>query len=447
MVQLAEWFDQAMAGIVERLPVDRLTGASVVVAVLALALLAWLLLPMLLAWRLGVSNPKDRVEIAASYRAAVGKLLLLPVLFGSSIYTLYQASQAARQSARTEYLQQYAYGFESLQMESPGARVGGVYAIDQLIRSGGTVRAPLLKGLAVHAVEHRPRGTNGESQTITPDAQAVFDVLTLRPREEPGRETRFNLAKGQFRGLRLPEIIDSTGARLRAQFVEANLYRADLSASDLYRASFYLANLRYANLDGANLTECDFTKAGLYGATLCHDRNLAAPVLQDGGSHPVQAWNAAFYEADARNAWFPHAKLAEAQFGFARLDDAHFEYAILDKASFGGASMQGVHARGAVAKGAEFVPNAGVPTVLVGADFSFADLSGARFDRANLTGADFTGANLEGATLREAALGGAKLDGARICATVMPNGELSHRDCDAQWKEPQPETIACARPG
>jgi len=72
--------------------------------------------------------------------------------------------------------------------------------------------------------------------------------------------------------------------------------------------------------------------------------------------------------------------------------------------------------------------------VLSDADLTGADMTGAIFYFAIIQGADLTGANLTRADLYGADLFRSKLDGAttteaRICHTVMPDGQRSYNQC------------------
>lgn len=72
--------------------------------------------------------------------------------------------------------------------------------------------------------------------------------------------------------------------------------------------------------------------------------------------------------------------------------------------------------------------------ILSDADLRGADLTGAIFYFAIVQGADLTGANLTRADLYGADLFRSKLDGAttaeaRICHTVMPDGQRSYNQC------------------
>jgi len=66
---------------------------------------------------------------------------------------------------------------------------------------------------------------------------------------------------------------------------------------------------------------------------------------------------------------------------------------------------------------------------LTNADFYFADLTDATLASADLTGAKMEGANLTGADLRSATLNLGALKLATVCRTIMPDDEISMRDC------------------
>ncbi|MDG2195831.1 MAG: pentapeptide repeat-containing protein [SAR324 cluster bacterium] len=62
-------------------------------------------------------------------------------------------------------------------------------------------------------------------------------------------------------------------------------------------------------------------------------------------------------------------------------------------------------------------------------DLSYADLRGANLSRANLRNADLRETDLREANLRDANLSYAILRGATFCNTILPNGEISDKDC------------------
>lgn len=114
-----------------------------------------------------------------------------------------------------------------------------------------------------------------------------------------------------------------------------------------------------------------------------------------------------------------NANLAEIELPQAELSHSNLKMANLSQANLSGANLQG------------------------------ADLRAANLQHANLRGANLQGSNLQGANLRNAELWDAKLwdadlseaelwwaeihiedlEGARLCRTIMPNGQQLDRDC------------------
>ncbi|MEM6252643.1 MAG: pentapeptide repeat-containing protein [Cyanobacteria bacterium P01_D01_bin.156] len=123
----------------------------------------------------------------------------------------------------------------------------------------------------------------------------------------------------------------------------------------------------------------------------------------------------------------PNANLARIELPHAELSNCNLRMANLQQANLQGANLQG------------------------------ADLRAADLQNANLRGANLQGSNLEGANLRNAELWEARwwdadlseaelwwaevhiedLEGARLCRTIMPDGQTLDRDC-ASHSQQQP---------
>lgn len=156
----------------------------------------------------------------------------------------------------------------------------------------------------------------------------------------------------------------------------------------------------------------------------------------------------------------PGCDLSNEDLSFAELEEANLskanlEGAILGAAKLSSANLSGANLRFAVLRQAELHN-----TVFDGADLTSAEfrcgagtctrLSGTSFRNANLTradfrvvgftpvgeegleGVDFTGADLTEATFEGASLRGALMEQAKFCRTIMPDGSLSNRDCEAE---------------
>lgn len=181
-------------------------------------------------------------------------------------------------------------------------------------------------------------------------------------------------------------------------FKGARLSGSDLFGTDLTRTSLRGADLQGVRLDRAIVTRTDFTGARLNGAML---RSLTVFPTVD----PDPADAPRFTGADLSGAEIV-ARLDGTDFRGARLVDtrlgpqpaiwgSYTPRAMLIGADFSAAELRRTDLRNAVLHFARFV-NA----TIIDASFRGADLSGADFTGAELRDTDFTGANLDGAILK-----------------------------------------------
>lgn len=106
----------------------------------------------------------------------------------------------------------------------------------------------------------------------------------------------------------------------------------------------------------------------------------------------------------------------------------------LTEAAFAGQSLVGANLIGATLEDSDFSTT---DLFLAQLDEARADrinprdasLKAATFVGASLRNADFRGADLSGARLKDADITNARFDGAILCNTVMPEGELSRETC------------------
>ncbi len=109
-------------------------AAIALIAVVAILILAaWLWGPVLLTSRRKYETRKDRVEDTDRYRRYIGQVLTVPVLVVAALYTLHEAAQAARESAEKSQQEKYSFGFQTLADGNITTRLGGVYALAQLM--------------------------------------------------------------------------------------------------------------------------------------------------------------------------------------------------------------------------------------------------------------------------------------------------------------------------
>jgi hypothetical protein len=185
-------------------------------------------------------------------------------------------------------------------------RLGGVYALERLMRDASADEANIIEVLSAYVRDHTGISATVSQATTSPapphpptDVQAALTVLGRRP--DPRSHVNIDLTWADITGADLTGAdlaradlrdADLTGAYLRsadltgAALRNANLTRAYLRFADLTGA--YLryddltdANLRSADLTGANLTGANLTGANLTGVNLTNARwPLNAPVPQ-----------------------------------------------------------------------------------------------------------------------------------------------------------------------
>ena len=113
------------------------------------------------------------------------------------------------------------------------------------------------------------------------------------------------------------------------------------------------------------------------------------------------------------------ADLSDADLRFADLSRTYLNYADLRRADLRSANLHGANLRW---------------TSLDAANLSEANLSEANLTLANLEGADLHGANLSGANMYHTKFSSTT----KFCITMMPDGSINNRDCDALGVKPPP---------
>ncbi|MGO4128288.1 pentapeptide repeat-containing protein [Inquilinus sp. YAF38] len=467
---------------------------ALIAAVVLLALIAWVLGPVLLTAPHRYETRKERSEDSDRYRRNIGQLLIVPVLMVAALYTLYQVNRAAREGAANSRQEQYSQGFEALASFNISTRLIGLHALAQLmggnrpddlcpdgnqrpLSGAGTgdtasgapagsaqdqIYRVALDAIAAHAVVsshlaptasdtdagHRAREEASHEATVGADTQAALSVIARRRCEAYTREVPLNLSDGYFRGTSMAY----------AQLIRSDLRGSDLSASELYLANFYQSNLDKADFGGSNLTRASFANASLTGADFSPDQNLASPYLPRRPYLRTQLGRAQIVSADVQGADFWCAMLNEARLDDSQLGGADFRHATLSRATLLGAKGAGAKFNAACGPRANFSiassgRTEGRKSNFSGADFSDgffrsarfdridlrggifvrADLTGATFENSDLTNADFRGANLTGAKFDGANLTGVRMGGALICDVSGLPDTIAPQNCAAQF--------------
>lgn len=158
--------------------------------------------------------------------------------------------------------------------------------------------------------------------------------------------------------------------------------------------------------------------------------NLREAKLRGSNFQKAILWKANLQDADLRDAIFVEAELEFANFQDTNLSAANFQTAKLDGIDLSRARLCLVDLSHASLKSADLKK-----ANLENAKFVNTNLSQTDFEKANLREAIFDGAKFSNTHLSYANLKGAKgltesqLAGAKLCYTILPDGNTSYRDC------------------
>ena len=217
---------------------------------------------------------------------------------------------------------------------------------------------------------------------------------------------------------------NDTDSNIEAETSESTTtgYREDWSGRDLSGRSFKGDDLSRYNFAGANLSECDFSEANLEGANF-EGANLSSAKFVESNLNSANFNEAAvdkcnFSEANLEGANLQGAGLHYCKFSGANLSYANLSESLGAKVDFSCANLTGticvsvnfeqnIYWDGGY-NGATMFKNA----ILIGADFSHADLEGAYFNDATLTNVNFSFADLTGVSGENAKFEGVKFTGA-----------------------------------
>ncbi|WP_189784843.1 pentapeptide repeat-containing protein [Streptomyces capitiformicae] len=172
------------------------------------------------------------------------------------------ATRQAELTRQGQVNDRYMRAIDLLVRESFSERVGGIYALDRIMRESEPDHIMVVEVLAVFVRDHgRPWSTNDESLApglqprLAGDVQAALNILGARPEDS---KVVVDLRETYLRG---------------ADLTDANLQRAILYAVNLSRAILAGSNLNHANLWGADLRGAFFQRASLQ-ETILHEANL-----------------------------------------------------------------------------------------------------------------------------------------------------------------------------
>ena len=278
-----------------------------VLAATGIMLVVWAL-PSLLTERPRISEAKDR---QTAINAARTGLVTLVAAIGAAAGLAYTA-RTYRLSREGHITDRYSKAVEQLGNDKIEVRLGGIYALERLMRDSPADQPTITETLAAYVRQHAPltpapvngkgivdwarsSSSDGQDHPVA-DVQAVLTVLGRRrpaDYERPIYLAGTHLSGARFRKALLADV-DLTDTHLvSTDFEEAELIHASLSDADLTEATLTGANLTGADLAGADLTDAILTGATLTDAEFpratlrrtTFSRGALSPEQRDGALH------------------------------------------------------------------------------------------------------------------------------------------------------------------
>jgi Pentapeptide repeats (9 copies) len=256
------------------------TILTLVVGIVVLYSAVWAL-PILLT---KTPYSPDRMTAINDVRTTLVQLLAGGFLFAG----LYFTARTLRLNREGQITDRFSRAVDQLgNRESSDVRIGGIYALERILRESPGDHQPIVEILTAFVRQHATnrgevavdpnweRGTPiGGLDPLCPDVQAALTVLGRRPeRDEPQRLDlrRTDLRLAFLHGARFDQAILG-GARLDY----ADLGEIKLRDAALRRTSFVHAWMRAAQLDRADFRDADFRWAALHDASLRSTRMWTA---------------------------------------------------------------------------------------------------------------------------------------------------------------------------
>jgi len=277
---------------------------------------------VLVVWPLpSLLTRHPRVDAAARHTAITntrtGLVATLAVL-GAGVGLAYTA-RTYRLSREGHLTDRYTKAVEQLGSDKIEVRLGGIYALERLMRDSSTDQPTIVEVLAAYIRQHASLASLDEARTadsltspFSPDADVQAALTVLGRRAAVAAENPIDLIGTRLTGAQLG------GANLTdAQLGGANLTDARLIEVDLTLAQLNGANLTRAQLIGANLTRAQLARANLTRAGLTR-ANLASARLSE-----ADLTGARLSEVDLTGAWLWRANLTGARLHGANLTGAH----------------------------------------------------------------------------------------------------------------------------
>ena len=265
------------------------------------------------------ANPRERFEIENASRATLGQILSGVAVLAGLIFAWQQLGSTMRSvqlSEQGQITDRFTRAVEQLGSENVSARLGGIYALEQIARDSERDYLPAMEVLADFiretGFEQQGDGTPALAGRPRRETVAAVRVIARRSSEQMELQARQAIPCIDLSGVNLIQLTLSEGANFDAvclndadlsgsvlpgatfarsdlsdarfwssrlegtEFVDTEMSGSDLEASDLTDARFVNVVMSEANLAGANLVGTTLQTSQLLGATLAGARLFEA---------------------------------------------------------------------------------------------------------------------------------------------------------------------------
>ncbi|MEV6489773.1 pentapeptide repeat-containing protein [Actinoplanes sp. NPDC051633] len=247
-----------------------------IILVSAFAMALVVLLPLQMVQREGL-NPEQWASHVGTARTAVVQSLAGIGLLGGLFY----AGSTLRLNREGQITDRFGSAVEHLGAQALETRIGGLYALERIMRDSRADHEPIVEIVSAFVREHatfRGEPEPGANPSTFPgpptpgvaplraDIQAAITILGRRPRrKELGR---LDLRGVDLRGVRAHAANLRNAVLLEARLDHADLGKAELAGARLRKGSLRSAWLRAADLRNSSLRHVDLRGANLSEARL-----------------------------------------------------------------------------------------------------------------------------------------------------------------------------------
>ncbi|MGA4960325.1 pentapeptide repeat-containing protein [Streptomyces lavendulocolor] len=316
-------------------------------------------------WWMDAKHLDDIEPAQATAITGVRTALLALGAGGLAAVGVIYTHRTLHQNREGQVTDRYTKAIGQIASDKPVEQLGGIYALERIMRDSVKDHATIVEVLAAFVREHAPapvpisaqdrmrlarqrlrtgapiantpsgRTADNADRRPTEPVQAALTVLARRPRDRD-EPFQLDLARTDLRGVEM-----ANGYLKGAKLYGARLEGAKLGGAHLEGATLSGAHLEWADLDRAHLE-----RAKLYGAHL-EKVTLRGAHLEEAILSGAHLERAILGRAHLEKATLFGAHLEEASLSEAHLEEASLSRAHLKEADLGGAHLKEVDLGGA----------------------------------------------------------------------------------------------------